>query len=278
MISAPDDRRNRDGFTLVELLTVVGIIAVLLALLLPALNRAREQARRTACACNVRQLCAIQIMYANDNHGYYLDVSNVDGTFNHSATTSTLSEDNSAYKLCPGAYQLLKSTYQVTDDILFCPSNYEWRIPSNYPDAQGFYVIGYFFFAGQLPLCGTPAQVGGYNYSVPDEPPSTTQHVFARKIWQDCFYPYLVVDLTRSDTGGNLSGGSGSNHIHGGVVSNGYMPAGTGGTNAGFLDGHVEWRPQDLMGQQGPSNTTLNVPFQPRFRNLYNDLGYRFFF
>jgi prepilin-type N-terminal cleavage/methylation domain-containing protein len=62
---------NRRGFTLVELLVVVGIIAVLIALLLPALGRARESARRIACASNLRQLAGACIAYAQANRGSY---------------------------------------------------------------------------------------------------------------------------------------------------------------------------------------------------------------
>src|SRR5713226_10255246 len=64
-------RPNRKAFTLVELLVVIGIIALLVAILLPALNQAREQARRVTCLSNVRQLTAAWLMYANEHKGRF---------------------------------------------------------------------------------------------------------------------------------------------------------------------------------------------------------------
>ena len=60
---------RRKGFSLVELLVVVGIVAMLVALLLPALRRAREQAQRTACAAQLRQLTAAVVAYGIENRG-----------------------------------------------------------------------------------------------------------------------------------------------------------------------------------------------------------------
>src|SRR5271167_4920813 len=80
-------RRIERGFTLVELLVVIGIIALLISILLPSLNRARETANRVKCASNMRQVGQAILLYSNDNRGAYPRTLYTSGLANGSECT-----------------------------------------------------------------------------------------------------------------------------------------------------------------------------------------------
>jgi prepilin-type N-terminal cleavage/methylation domain-containing protein/prepilin-type processing-associated H-X9-DG protein len=79
--------KHKKGFTLIELLVVIAIIAILMAILMPALNRVKEQGKRIVCESNLKNLSLAWIMYADDN-----DSKIVDGAGGYNYSYSGLTE------------------------------------------------------------------------------------------------------------------------------------------------------------------------------------------
>lgn len=113
------DNFRRRGFTLVELLVVIGIIAVLIGILLPSLNRARAAAKGTQCLSNLRQMMTGLIMYADANHGYLPPVNGGNQQYTINGSNWTV-----AVRWYGGAYGPTSPTMpNVTEGIFYGPAS-----------------------------------------------------------------------------------------------------------------------------------------------------------
>lgn len=258
--------RGCRAFTLVELMVVVGIIAVLMGILLPAMSRARRSAWQVRCAANIRQIGQFYAMYACNNHGRYPMQVNHDGyawgnwPFGDFGGTS----DRAGGTIGAGPGTLVMTGYIKDPRVLFCPNidqqtentffnwsrqRSSWVNAAGRPNAAGLTnaYAGYAFWAGLGRPDLTPAQSGFGVWADPDyakrfayRATSPATSVICSDILGDSTHPVFALK---------------SNHLDGqphkvwhpqpGVQRN-IIVQGNGG-NVLYNDGHAVWRRAEEM-------------------------------
>jgi prepilin-type N-terminal cleavage/methylation domain-containing protein len=216
-------RLSRAAFTLVELLVVIGIIGLLIAILLPVLNKVRTQALELQCATNVRTLTQATLAYSLDNKGWLPDLGSGGST------------GGRPYFLTFGWRDFLLQRFGLRRDNFYSPTNTAWNADEFWipPGYGGSCVMGYYYW-GNNPSMNTASILSQVQTTLPQ----ATLPLFSSRQGQRPSVPILWTDMNRQLNGLWITPGDehrwGANHFD----VNRWWPK---GSHVGSIDGAVQW-------------------------------------